>query len=140
MLARVPALLSLPCLVALLSSCGGPSVELNDDTLEVVHVSPSHGAVEVRRDPTITLGFSDALDEASLLESVSLLAEDEGGGTADVEARVFLDETGRVVTVIPSGVLDGGTLHRVAIAEGLRATTGASLNVPYRAEFVTRDE
>lgn len=140
MLARVSRALALPCLLALLSSCGGPSVELNDDTLAVVHVSPSHGSVEVRRDPTITLGFSDALVEGSLQDNLTLFAQDDGGGTRAVEARVFLDETGRVATVIPSGVLEGATLHRVVIAEGLRATTGASLNVPYRAEFVTRAE
>lgn len=139
MLARVTAALALPCLL-LTTSCGGPSVELTDDTLVVVHVSPSHGAIDVRRDATITLGFSDPLDEASLVDALSLIAEDEGGGTSAVDVRVFLDETGRVATVLPDSVLAGDTLHRVQLAEDLRASSGAALNVPYRAEFLTRAE
>lgn len=140
MLARVPALLALPFLIALLPSCGGPTVEITDDTLSVVHVSPSHGSVEVRRDPTITIGFSEALEVGVLRQHLSLQSQDDGGGTTAVEARVFLDDTRRVATVVPDEVLEGGTLHRVVLAEDLRAESGAVLGAPYRAEFVTRDE
>lgn len=138
MLARVPALLALPGLLALFPACGGPSVELTDDTLAVVHVSPSHGSVEVRRDPTITLGFSDAVDERTLGDNVSLAAVDDDGKGSRVPTRVFLDESGFVATVIPEAVLDGRTLYRIQVADGLRATSGASMTTPYRAEFMTR--
>lgn len=137
MLARVPALLALPSLIALLASCGGPSVELSD-TLSVVHVSPSHGSVEVRLDPTITLGFSDAVDERTLRDTLSLRSLDEEGDAEPVAARIFLDESGFVATLIPETVLEEQTLHRVEVEDGLRSTAGAALVAPYRAEFVTR--
>ncbi len=145
MLARAASSLVIRCLPLLalalpsLVACGGPSVELSDDTLSVVHVSPSHGTIEVRRDPMIAIGFSDVVDEASLDESLALVSQDEGGGTKAVEFRVFVDDTGAVVTLAPDNVLDARTLHRLVLTEGLRAASGAVMAAPFRSEFMTRE-
>lgn len=128
----------LTTLAPLASSCGGPTVDLVDDTLQVVHVSPHHGAVDVRLDPDITVGFSEAVDEASLAETLALVSEDSGGGTKAVEVRIFVDDTGRVVTLVPDAVLEPAQLHRLMLSEDLQATSGATLRAAFRSEFMTR--
>lgn len=120
-----------------LAACGGPSIELDDEVLQVIHASPHHGAIEVATDVVPRVGFNLPL-ERDQLAGVRLEVEEAGGFVEVATSRVPRDED-RVVLLVPEAVLGGGQRYRLRVERGVVAKGGMELGAEFVAEFRTRE-
>ena len=129
----IRSLLTLGFVVAT-AACGQPSVDV-DAPLEVVHLSPNHGAIEVDRALTGLVGLSAPVDERSLGAITLVAAESD----TKIELGRFLEDDGMVVAVVPAVLLEPNTRYRLTVGTGLASDDGRALLSPARTEFVTTD-
>ena len=120
------------------AACGGPTVQVIDDSLRVVHTSPHHGAIDVELSPTSLVGFTQGLRERSLEGAVKLYGEGDEGELAPLAIRSLLEDDGLVLLVVPRSALAPGRRHRLELLTGLESVSGSLLLAPFRTEFVSR--
>lgn len=114
-----------------LTACGGPSVELGEDALRVVHTSPHHGAVDVAPDTRPAVGFNRSIGPTSRSQ-VRLEERGADGAFAEVDARWVLRDEGRVVIIVPRRQLTPGAEARIRVGPKVQSADG----VPLGAELV----
>lgn len=132
---KLRSLLLAPLAACALAACGGPTVELDTEVLQVVHSSPHHGAVEVGADVLPLVGFNYAIAEDAM---DALHLEREGAeGFVDVEVRRALRDKDRVVMMVPRQLLEPSTTYRIRVEPVVLTPEGIELAAEYRAEFVT---
>lgn len=117
--------------------CAGPSVDIDMQALEVVHISPHHGATEVDVNVLPIVGFSEAVlskDGAVVLE------KEEGDAFVAVSCRHLSRDNGRAVMIVPDDVLDPGVQYRVRVSEDAETAEGVALMAEHVSAFVTASE
>lgn len=99
----------------------------------VSRVSPTNGATRVGTNTTISIVFSDALDQSSLTASnVQLLYS--GGAVA---TSLGYDSATKTVTITPTQSLQLLTAYTVRLSTALKSTQGVPLLSEYAFSFLT---
>jgi uncharacterized protein YfaS (alpha-2-macroglobulin family) len=102
---------------------------------EIVTVEPSSGATDFPLDGEITVTFNQAMNAASTQSAFSLVETNSGQAAS---GTFTWDETGRVMTFAPSGLLRHGGVYEVNIDPIARSASGqATLIGPTTWRFAT---
>ena len=103
----------------------------------VVSLQPADGAVAVPRVASVQVGFSRALNPATLLPGgVQFLDANQ----QPVPVSLSLNLANTAVTILPSASLAGDTIYTVALSPNLADANGRKLEGPARFTFRTETE
>ena len=125
LLAAIAAILAL----SLLAGCGDDGGTTGDVTRPTVaHTSPTAEATDVNLNPVIEIGFSSAMDEASLATIT---------GTGISVHHAELDSSGMVATVYLGEPLEPETAYSLTVPTTVRNTAGHGLAAGFTLNFTT---
>jgi methionine-rich copper-binding protein CopC len=96
---------------------------------QVVNATPIDGAVDVSRNPTISLEFNTPIDTGSIRNAFSI--------TPPVDEQFFLYSPGSGFSVTPSTSLSSLTTYTIHLTTSMRTQVGDTLLVPYSMSFTT---
>jgi hypothetical protein len=109
---------------------------LDNAPISVVSVIPVNNAVNVPRNSTVAVTFSEAALASSVDSSSIKLLQ----GATQVGASVSLSSDGKTATLTPSGTLADFTSYTVVVTSSVSDLSGHKLASEFRSSFVTRDE
>ena len=114
--------------------CAGPSVDIDVQALEVLHISPHHGATEVDINVLPVVGFSEAVNPK---ENAVVLEKEGEDGFIQVACRHLSRDDGRAIMVVPDEVLEPGVQYRVTVSPEAETLGGVALMAEHVSMFVT---
>lgn len=117
--------------------CAGPSVDIDVQALEVLHISPHHGATEVDINVLPVVGFSEAVNPK---ENAVVLEKEGADGFTQVNCRHISRDDGRAIMVVPDEVLEAGVQYRVTVSPEAETLGGVALMAEHVSMFVTAAE
>lgn len=106
---------------------------IDSEAPSVVSISPGNGAVSVSTTASLTILFSEPMNEATVLAAVSLTPAAAG------TRRSRVSDGGRLFEISWSQPLSGLTDYTLAIGTGARDTSGIPLSQPISSIFTTID-
>jgi hypothetical protein len=128
-----------PALVLLLAACGGggggPPPGPGPSADVVASVDPTAGSVGVAVDAEVTIRFSTAMDEATLLGGALVLTP--AGLNAPVDADIDVSGGGTEATLRPTADLAGNLEYQVRLSALARRADGREIGRPWFSGFRT---
>lgn len=114
-----------------IQSCKKSATPLNLGTLMAgaIDLNAAAAPTNVPVMPTITATFTTEVDPATATATNITLTEDYDG----VVIPLIITAAGKVVTIMPSANLGNGTLYKLAVKQGLKATNGQTLTAINRS-------
>lgn len=132
--------LTLAPAAALTVGCGGPTLDVSSP-LAVVHIAPSHGAIDVDPDTSPVVSFSAPIRPITTADPEFILQRHDGTTFVTVPVKISrgLDGDNSVVRITPNDALPENTRHRVRILPTVLSEAGAQLGGTVISEFETGD-
>lgn len=104
-----------------------------EQAFTVVSVSPSNGSLGVRRDTSIDITFSNAVDPCTVNENTFLVTVDR----APVPGELCIRED--MLSFYPLGLLSNSETYTVRVLPGVKDLEGNPLALEFTAAFTTED-
>ncbi len=127
----ISSVLMLMTAVVVIQSCKKSATPLNLGTLMAgtIDLNAAAAPTNVPVMPTITATFTTDVDAATATATNITLTQDFDG--ADIPLTITV--AGKVVTIMPTANLGNGTLYKLAVTAGLKATNGQLLTAINRS-------
>ncbi|MBU2514402.1 Ig-like domain-containing protein [bacterium] len=121
---------------------GGTDTSTDVTAPQVVSITPADGSQDIDPETSITITFSEALDESTIGTSTTAITTSQLT-LLDVSAdtlipiTISLDETGKTVTLTPSSTLSSAKTYQTAITVTVADLAGNTLAEALSYDFIT---
>ena len=112
------------------------TIVLDNSPIAVESVTPANNAVNVPRNSTVQILFSEAVDPTTV-NSGSIKLKN---GSVQVSASSAISNEGKTVTLTPNQILADTTFFTLEITTAVKDINGVALEEPFTSTFTTADE